>query len=204
MGIFSPIITEFINNASTFAQPILLYIREQVHKHCPDVTEAIKWGHIIYMYKGKNICSTVCFKNHAAFGFWQHKLMLEQFPWLADKAENTMFAFGKLTSTKDLPTPKVLKQLISYTMYIVDNKVVVPKIKNSKNEVLIETPLELEVLLKKNKDAHQAFYTFSNSCRKEYIQWILDAKKTETKQKRMEQTVNQCAEGKQMHWKYNK
>ena len=63
-------------------------------------------------------------------------------------------------------------------------------------------PADLVAALKKNAKAKQTFDAFSPSHRKEYIQWITEAKRDETRQKRLAQTIEWLAEGKARNWKY--
>jgi uncharacterized protein YdeI (YjbR/CyaY-like superfamily) len=60
----------------------------------------------------------------------------------------------------------------------------------------------LSAALKKNKAAAKMFAGLSASCQREYVDWIVEAKRPETKQKRVAQSVEWIAEGKQRNWKY--
>ena len=64
------------------------------------------------------------------------------------------------------------------------------------------TPDDLLAALKKNKQARATFNAFSPSCKREYIEWITEAKREETRQRRVTQAVEWMAEGKQRNWKY--
>jgi uncharacterized protein YdeI (YjbR/CyaY-like superfamily) len=65
-----------------------------------------------------------------------------------------------------------------------------------------KVPTDLAAALKKNKAAAKAFESFSNSHRREYIEWITEAKRDETRQKRVATTIEWLAEGKPRNWKY--
>jgi len=65
-----------------------------------------------------------------------------------------------------------------------------------------EVPAELAAALKKNRAATKVFAGFSPSCQREYADWITEAKRPETKEKRVAQAVEWIAEGKQRNWKY--
>ena len=65
-------------------------------------------------------------------------------------------------------------------------------------------PDDLLALLRKNKKALGTFDDFSPSQRREYIDWITEAKRDETRQKRLEQTIAWLAEGKPRNWKYQR
>lgn len=61
---------------------------------------------------------------------------------------------------------------------------------------MVETPSELQVLLNKNKTALNTFNALSFSHKKEYVEWILSAKKEEIKTKALHTKVEKLAEGK--------
>ena len=63
-------------------------------------------------------------------------------------------------------------------------------------------PEDLAAGLKKNKAAAATFEEFSPSHRKEYIEWITEARRDETRQKRLSTTLEWLAEGKSRNWKY--
>ena len=52
--------------------------------------------------------------------------------------------------------------------------------------------------------AHATFEGFSPSKRKEYVEWITDAKSAATRTKRLNTAVEWISEGKARHWKYEK
>jgi uncharacterized protein YdeI (YjbR/CyaY-like superfamily) len=66
----------------------------------------------------------------------------------------------------------------------------------------LETPAEFAAALKRNKKAATAFAAFSPSCKREYVEWIADAKRAETRDKRIATALEWIAEGKQRNWKY--
>ena len=66
----------------------------------------------------------------------------------------------------------------------------------------MRVPPELAAALKKNKMATKVFEEFSPSGKREYAEWIAEAKRPETKQKRVKQAVEWIAQGKQRNWKY--
>ena len=65
-----------------------------------------------------------------------------------------------------------------------------------------EVPSDLIAALKKDKAARTTFAAFSPGCRREYVDWIVEAKRPETREKRVAQAVAWIAEGKQRNWKY--
>ncbi len=200
MAIYNPAIDAYIAKSQSFAQPILEYIRELVHKACPDVEEKIKWSMPFFDYKGKMMCHMAAFKQHCAFGFFQAVLMDE--PMLIQNAESetAMGHLGKITSLKDLPPEKRIIGLIKKAMKVTDEGKRVVKKAAPKTEYIV--PAYITAAIKKNKKALATFEAFSPSHRKEYGTWIDEAKTEETKNKRMAQAIEWMAEGKSRHWKY--
>jgi uncharacterized protein YdeI (YjbR/CyaY-like superfamily) len=66
----------------------------------------------------------------------------------------------------------------------------------------MSTPEDLEAALKENPPALATFTNFPPSCRREYVEWVVEAKRPETRDKRVAQAVEWMAEGKRRHWKY--
>ncbi len=196
-----PRIDAYIAKSADFAKPILAHIRKLVHKACPQVEETMKWSFPHFDYKGEMMCSMAAFKQHCAFGFWKAALMSDQSLLENAKGETAMGHMGRITSLKDLPADKQMIAYIKEAMKLNDEGVKVKKEKPvSKSEW--PAPPDLQAALKKNKKALVVFEAFPPSHRKEYITWIEEAKREETRQKRIEQTVEWVAEKKQRNWKY--
>jgi uncharacterized protein YdeI (YjbR/CyaY-like superfamily) len=200
---FNPRVDAYIAKAQPFAQPILTHIRELAHKACPDVEEEIKWSMPFFVLRGVVLGHMAAFTQHCAVGFWgpeMHAILRED----GLLSENGMGALGKVASLKDLPSDKKLLNYYRQAAGLVASgqrtkSIVRPK-KSPKPAP--EVPAELAAGLKKNKAAAKAFAGFSVSCRREYTDWIAEAKRQETKEKRVAQAVEWMAEGKQRNWKY--
>lgn len=114
-----------------------------------------------------------------------------------------MGAFGRITKVSDLPSGKVIAGYIKKAMKLNEDGVKAPPNK-AKPKVELKTPSYFMDALKKNKKAQAAFENFSSSHKREYIEWIVEAKTDETRQKRIETAVEWIAEGKSRNWKYMK
>lgn len=196
------IIDDYIAKSADFAKPILTHIRELVHKACPDAEEKMKWSFPHFDYKGEMMCSMAAFKQHAVFGFWKATLMKD--PVLIENAqsETAMGHLGKLTLIKDLPSDKKMMAWIKEAMLLNDKGIRLPaKIKSTENKELI-VPDYFSKTLKKNKIAKEVFGTFSYSHKKEYLEWITQAKTEVTRNKRMLQAIGMMEEAKSLNWKY--
>lgn len=199
---YNPLVDEYIEKSQDFAQPILHYIREIVHAFCPDAEETIKWKFPTFMYKDKILCSMVSFKQYCSMGFWLHDEMQTIKNLETDVEKTNMFSLGKITKLEDLPSKPQLKKIILEAMELTDMGVKLKKAPPS--STVIEVPEYFKNALNQNKKALEVFEKASPSFRKEYINWIIDAKTETTRNKRMEQALEWIAEGKGRNWKYEK
>ena len=198
------LIDAYIAKSADFAKPVLNHIRDLVHKACPDVEEKMKWSFPHFDYKGEMMCSMAAFKQHAVFGFWKAALMKD--PVLIENArsETAMGHLGKLTHLKDLPPDKKITAWIKEAMQLTDKGIKLPaKAKSTEKKELV-VPDYFVKALAKNKKAKQVFENFAYSHKKEYLQWITEAKTEETRNKRMVAALELMAEGKGRNWKYER
>lgn len=193
-------IDSIIDKSADFAKPILNHLREVVHKACPDVEEKIKWGMPFFDYKNAPLCNMAAFKQHCAFGFWKAKLMKDGQLMDNAKAETSMGHLGRITSLKDLPPDKKLTAWIKEAMKLNEEGKTVAKPKPASKPV--EIPDYFLGAIKKNKKAWETFQKFPPSHVKEYVQWITEAKREETRDSRMKQAIEWMSEGKDRNWKY--
>ena len=204
MGKKEKVIDAYIAKAADFAKLVLNHIRELVHKTCPEVEEKMKWSFPHFDYKGEMMCSMAAFKQHAVFGFWKASLMKD--PVLAEtaKSEVAMGHLGRLTSIKDLPADKKMTAWIKEAMALNDKGIKLaakPKTTDKKEMVVPDYFIKA---LSKNKKAKQTFESFAYSHKKEYLQWIAEAKTEETRNKRIAAAIEMMSEGKSRNWKYAK
>ena len=196
-------IDAYIAKSADFAKPILIHIRELVHKACPDVEETMKWSFPHFDYKGSMMCSMASFKQHCAFGFWKAALMkdADKFVGMA-KTEVAMGHMGRITSVKDLPSDKQMLSYIKEAMRLNEENVKLP----AKEKVIAKKELEIpdwfSSALKRDVKAKKNFEAFTPGKKKEYIEWLVEAKTEATREKRMETALEWIAEGKSRHWKY--
>jgi uncharacterized protein YdeI (YjbR/CyaY-like superfamily) len=188
----------YIARAGDFARPILEYIRAVVHAACPDVEETMKWSFPHFDYRGM-MCSMAAFKEHCSFGFWKASLILDKEPVESEKG---MGQFGRITKLSDLPSKKVLTGYIKKAMKLNEDGVKAASRTRSAKPKDVVVPEDLAKMLQQNDKARAAFEKFSPSHKREYVEWITEAKTQATRSKRLETTIEWLAEGKARNWKY--
>ncbi len=190
----------YISSAPEFARPILSHLRNLVHTACPDVEETMKWSRPHFLHNGL-LCGMSAFKHHCAFGFWLGKMVLGAMG-RSSSEDNGMGHFGRITSLADLPGDKELLAFIRKAAALNDSGAKRPAAPRPAGDRTLTVPDYLTAALKKNKKALAAFEAFSYSHKKEYVEWITEAKREETRKKRIETMLAWLAEGKSRNWKY--
>lgn len=190
-----PRIDAYIAASAPFAHDILTHVRGLLHDHCPTIEETIRWSMPSFSYNGRPFAQMAAFKQHAAFGFWDRDAL--------QTGQEGVGAgqFGRLTSRADLPDDAVLIAKIHAGMALIDagdrpKRAVRPP----KPEA--DVPPALAEALAGDAAATATFTAFSPSCRREYCDWIAEAKRDETRAKRVAEAIVQLRAGRKRNWKY--
>ena len=191
-----PRIEAYIAKAQPFARPILEKVRERVHAVLPDVEEAIKWSMPAYTLGGKIVLITAAFKAHTALNFWRGQELRGD-----EAAADAMGQFGKIKSLDELPADQELDRLIRDAAELARNAPAPRKAKHEPKPAPAMHP-ELERALARSPKAKTTFDAFAPSCRREYVEWVAEAKRDETRAKRIATTIEWLSEGKKRNWKY--
>ncbi len=201
---YLPKVDEYIASASAFAQPILNHIRELVHKALPDVEEDIKWSMPFFIHRGLMVGNMAAFKQHCSFGLWGKEAAAGlRADGLYDR--KAMGVLGKLTSAKDLPSDREFIKYVRAAAAEIDTGARTTnysRTKPSAPKPPPEVPASLAAALKKNKAAATQFAAMPPGCKREYCEWIAEAKRDDTRGKRVATAIEWIAEGKRRNWKY--
>ena len=191
-----PRVDAYIEKQAEFAKPILRHLRETIHAACPDCEETLKWSMPSFLYKGEILAGMAAFKQHATFGFWKGGLVVGK----SDEQMSGMGQFGRITAIGDLPPRPELETLVRKAMKLTDEGVKAPRDKHKKEAFTV--PQDLRAAIDAVPAAAATFESFPPSAQREYVDWVSEAKRDETRSKRLAQTVEWLAEGKRRHWKY--
>ncbi|MBA3649730.1 MAG: YdeI/OmpD-associated family protein [Chitinophagales bacterium] len=195
-------IEAYILRSKDFAKPILIHFRNLVHQACPEVEEKIKWSFPHFDYLGEMMCSMAAFKEHCSLGFWKYSLLNSAPSQHGDQDKDGMGSFGKIKSLKEMPLDKVLTSMVKEAMKLNKQGIKLPSRSRPAEKKELVVPDYFIAFLKKNKKAYQVFENFPYSHKKEYVQWIEEAKTEPTRIKRIETAMEWIAEGRGRNWKY--
>lgn len=194
----NPRIDAYIAKSAAFAKPILKHLRKVVHAGCPQVEETIKWSMPHFDYRGV-MCGMAAFKEHCAFGFWKESLVFDND---TPTEKTAMGSFGCIKSLADLPNEKTLIGYVKKAAALNEAGSKAPGRTQPKKRAPIPVPEYFAAALKKNAKAHTTFESFPPSHRREYLEWITEAKREETRKERVAKTIKWLSEGKPRNWKY--
>jgi uncharacterized protein YdeI (YjbR/CyaY-like superfamily) len=193
----NPLVDAYIARQADFARPILEHLRAAVGAACPEAEEAIKWGMPHFLYRGRILAGMAAFKAHAAFNFQGGDAVVGE----AGARRDAMGQFGKLRRVEDLPPPDALGALIRKAMAAAESGETRPRpVKPPKPE--LETPPDFAAALDAAPHAHAAFDAFPPGARREYVEWVVEAKRPETRAERIVRAAEWIARGKRRNWKY--
>lgn len=185
----------YIAKRQPFAQPILNHLRELVHKHAPGAEETLKWGVPHFVINGQNLGGMAAFKEHATFGFWRDEEVTG-----SPRDTGAMGSMGRLATLADLPSDEQMAAwIVKAAALCAEGR---PKRPKAAPKPTLDLPADLGSALKASAAAQGHWDAFSPGKRRDYIEWVLDAKREETRTKRIETIVAQVAEGKDRNWKY--
>ena len=194
-------------HAAAFAEPIYRKIRSAMHKACPDVVESIKWSSPFFEHEGI-LAGVMPFKAHINFTFWRG-MQMKSGKGLLEKVGDTGMGMMRLETESDVPPARTLQAMVKEAVKLniaakAEGCAPTGKLGPRKKASAVKAPADLMAALKRKKKALATFEGFTYSKRKEYVGWITEAKREETRSKRVAQAVEWMAEGKPRNWKYMK
>jgi uncharacterized protein YdeI (YjbR/CyaY-like superfamily) len=192
-------VDHYIQNADPYAQPILRAIRTAMHAACPEVIEGIKWRNPHFDYKGI-FCGMAAFKKYCSLGFWKEGPLKER---LSAADRGALEQLGRLSSIADLPPQRTIARIIKAGAALNDQNIKLPR-RPPASRPPLRMPADFKVALAKHRKAGTAFAAFSPSQRRDYIEWITDAKGADTRARRLATAIEWIAEGKGRNWKYER
>ena len=198
-----PRVDAYIEQAAEFAQPILRHLRKLIFTANPEIKETIKWGAPGYEFKGI-VAIMAAMTNHAVLNLWKGELIPEVQSLYGERSSEAMGTIGKIKHVDDLPSDDKVIGWIREAIDLNVRGVKLPQRSKSGQKPESVTPDDLANALSSNSAARDHFEGFTPGKRREYIDWLEEAKTATTRQKRLEQATEWIAEGKSRHWKYQK
>jgi hypothetical protein len=204
MGTRDRRVDAYIARLPDFSREICTRFRSIVHECAPEIDEDIKWGHPSFMHKGI-VCGMAAFKAHVVIHFWKTALLTGSHARRATD-DKTLERLARVTSASELPPKTAIAGFLKAAVKLNDGAVKAPSPTKAarKTRAPLRTPPIFSKALERNAKAKATYDGFSASHRREYVEWITEAKSSETRDRRIEQALGWLAEGKPRNWKYMK
>ncbi|MGB5894132.1 MAG: DUF1801 domain-containing protein [Ignavibacteriaceae bacterium] len=189
---------EYIANNKDWQQALIL-LRDILLS--TQMTETIKWGVPVYTFEGKNIVGIAGFNSYAGLWFFQGALLKDMKKKLinAQTGKTKALRQWRFNSVKEIEEEsKTIKQYLEEAIL---NQKQGKEIKSERNKQF-EIPKEFNDIFKKHKKVKESFYSLSVPKQREYAEYISEAKRDETKQKRLSKIVPLVLKRKGLNDKY--
>jgi uncharacterized protein YdeI (YjbR/CyaY-like superfamily) len=196
-----PRVDAYIAKSAPFAKPILRHIRALVRGACPEAGETIKWGMPSFVLDGKILCGMAAFKAHCTFGFWNRDVR-RAFRQRGAEADEAMGDLGRITALDELPPAADLRRAVKLAASLIREPAPARTPQARRRARALPVPTDFAAALRKNAKAKAQFESFSPSHRNEYVAWITEAKRAETRVRRLATAVEWLSEGKHHNWRY--
>lgn len=190
-------VTQYITDKNTWTQELNLL--RSVLLELP-LEEAVKWSAPVYVYKNKNILGLSAFKNYCGLWFFQGSFLKDDKKVLENAQE------GKTKAMRQWRFYKLEEIDVSlvkeYVLEAIQNSEEGKELKSKRNTKPLIIPIELQLELDKNQVFQESFEKFTLSKKREYADYISEAKREATKLKRLEKIIPMILSGVGLHDKY--
>jgi len=189
-------VDEYIRNADRW-KPELKRLREILL--ASGLEETIKWGAPCYTHNGRNVVTLGAFKSYVGVWFHQGAQLSDPKGVLvnAQTGKTKAMRQWRFENDKDIK-PRILASYLKEACAIEDaGKAIKPD-----RAKPLALPPELTAALAKNPKTKTAFNAMTKGKRREYADYIADAKRAETKARRIEKIMPMIAAGAGLNDKY--
>jgi uncharacterized protein YdeI (YjbR/CyaY-like superfamily) len=189
-------VTEYIDSLDKWKAEILL-LRELCLE--AGFTETIKWSIPTYTINHKNVVGIAAFKNHSALWFFNGVFLNDPYKKLinAQKGSTKGQLQWRFSSIDEIQPSKILE----YLNEAIANEKAGLRIKVDRKKELI-LPAELEQALSNDIALFKSFDNFTPFKKREFADYISEAKRDTTKHKRLEKCIPLIQSGIGLNDKY--
>ena len=190
-----PRVDAYIARQAEFARPILAHLRGVIHEACPDCEETLKWSMPSFIYKGKILAG---FRGvQSACGL----RLLERFDAQPGREESLGDGPVRTADRARRPAgPGDPGRLTRKSMALIDEGAKPPRI--DREEAALHRPAGFARRDRRRAGGEGVFDGFAPSCQREYVEWVTEAKRDETRAKGSTRRSNGSPKARSGNWKY--
>lgn len=188
----------WLENTNDFARPICAQLRDWIIRWEPDLTESIKWNCLCFSGR-KLVCGLSACKKHVGLAFFRGTELDDRSSLFSGDEENVRIRSLRLKTLEGFPR-EALRKLLHAAVLLDGDPDILPPPPRARGDVSV--PDFLAAALRKNKKAAAGFAGFAPTYQREYITWLTQAKREETRAKRLAETLSALADGRK--WLHRK
>ena len=175
-------VDDFINSQNQWKEE-LITLRNIINS--TELLETVKWGMPVYTINGKNVVGIGSFKAYFGIWFYQGVFLKDTDKKLINAQDGVTKGMRqwRMTSAEEIDE----KLLLAYLEEAIQNQKDGKEIKPEKKKLII--PGELKAAFGSDPKLKKAFEKFNLTKQREFAEHIIDAKREDTKKKRLEKII---------------
>jgi len=190
-------VEEYIEANSNFAEEITI-LRHIIN--ATELEETIKWSMPTYCLNGKNVLGLGAFKNHFCIWFHQGVFLRDEQQLLHNAQEEKTKAMRQMRFETKADINKAA--VLAYVKEAIENQRLGQVVKPQRKTKPVVIPEQLEEVLSNNAEFKTSFKALSPSHQREYCEYISEAKREQTKQRRLDKILPMILLGTGLNDKY--
>ena len=184
-------INQYIAERPEWQRKLLVRLRQLIHSVDPSIEEAWRWNAPHFDHNGHIMLGMMAFKEHVAV--WFHKGALIKDPKkLFEKADEKGMRSYKLFEA-DAIKEAAFTDLVKKAVTLNAKGVKITEAKPTRKA--LKVPKDLADVLQKDETARDHWKHFTYSRKKEYVEWITDARQEETRKRRIAESFQMIRQG---------
>lgn len=186
--------SQWLHTCPDFSRPMAEQIVDWFLTWEPDLTEAIKWNMLCFTGR-KLVCGISACKQHLGIAFFRGTELPDPARLFNEGSENNTNIRSIRLTLLETVNRRALQELLHVAVEL-DADVTMPPLPKVKRKPLPVPDFFTQALAKKqNRAAAENFKKLAPSCQREYLVWLSTAKRPETRERRLKETLVALAEG---------
>lgn len=180
-----------MENCPDFARPVCAQLRDWIFRWEPDLTESVKWNMLCFAGR-KLVCGISGCKKHVGIAFFRGTELHDPVELFIPAENNTWIRSIRITNFEKFPREAFRRLLHAAVALDADPEMPPPPAQKREQWPM---PDFFARALKKNRAAAANFEKFAPTYQREYLVWLTTAKREETREKRLAETLAALAAG---------
>jgi hypothetical protein len=185
---------DWLQTCPDFSQPLADQFVEWILNWEPDLSESIKWNNLCFRGR-KLVCGLSACKHHVAIVFFRGTELPDPKKLFTESSgNNTNIRTVRVTSL-DHFNEEAFRALLRAAVRLDADPVIPPAPKVKRKPWPMPAFFKQALARKVNLTAAENFKKLAPSCQREYLVWLSTAKRPETRERRLKETLGALASG---------